>query len=121
MAAFITALIRRSLRSAPLFAFSAPKMASGKTLLASCVGYIATGRAPAMMTQGDDSESERKRLFALLLEGVPIIVIDNLERPLASDALCSILTEPVFSDRLLGVSRTASVPTMSDVSTYGTD
>jgi hypothetical protein len=111
MAAFITALIRRSLRSAPLFAFSAPKMASGKTLLASCVGYIATGRAPAMMTQGDDSESERKRLFALLLEGVPIIVIDNLERPLASDALCSILTEPVFSDRLLGVSRTASVPT----------
>jgi hypothetical protein len=111
VAAFITGLVRRSLRSAPLFAFSAPKMASGKTLLASCVGYIATGRAPAMMTQGDDSESERKRIFALLLEGVPIIVIDNLERPLASDALCSILTEPVFSDRLLGVSRTASVPT----------
>jgi hypothetical protein len=111
VAAFITGLVRRSLRSAPLFAFSAPKMASGKTLLASCVGYIATGRAPAMMTQGDDSESERKRLFALLLEGVPIIVIDNLERPLASDALCSILTEPVFSDRLLGVSRTARVPT----------
>ena len=111
VAAFITGLVRRSLRSAPLFAFSAPKMASGKTLLASCAGYIATGRAPAMMTQGDDSESERKRLFALLLEGVPIIVIDNLERPLASDALCSILTEPVFSDRLLGVSRTASVPT----------
>ena len=111
VAAFITGLVRRSLRSAPLFAFSAPKMASGKTLLASCAGYIATGRAPAMMTQGDDSESERKRLFALLLEGVPIIVIDNLERPLASDALCSILTEPVFSDRLLGLSRTASVPT----------
>jgi hypothetical protein len=111
VAAFITCLVRRSLRSAPLFAFSAPKMASGKTLLASCVGYIATGRAPAMMTQGDDSESERKRLFSLLLEGVPIIVIDNLERPLASDALCSILTEPMFSDRLLGVSRTASVPT----------
>ena len=111
VAAFITGLVRRSLRSAPLFAFSAPKMASGKTLLASCAGYIATGRAPAMMTQGDDFESERKRLFALLLEGVPIIVIDNLERPLASDALCSILTEPVFSDRLLGVSRTASVPT----------
>jgi len=111
IAAFITGLLRRSLRAAPLFAFSAPKMASGKTLLASCAGYIATGRAPAMMTQSDDSESERKRLFALLLEGVPIIVIDNLEQPLASDALCSILTEPVFSDRLLGVSRTASVPT----------
>ena len=111
VAAFITGLVRRTLRSAPLFAFSAPKMASGKTLLATCVGYLATGRAPAMMTQGDDSESERKRLFALLLEGVSIIVIDNLERPLASDALCSIVTEPVFSDRLLGVSRTASVPT----------
>jgi len=111
VAALITGLVRRSLRSAPLFAFTAPKMASGKSLLATCVAYLATGRPPAMMSQGDDAENERKRLFALLLEAAPIIAIDNLERPLASDALCSILTEPMFSDRLLGSSRTASVPT----------
>lgn len=111
IAGIITSLTRRSLRSAPLFGFTAPKMASGKTLLATIIAYIATGRAPAMLTQADDAESERKRLLALLLEGAAIAVIDNIERPLASAALNSILTEPMFADRVLGLSRMASVPT----------
>ena len=64
-----------------------------------------------MLSQSDDAESERKRLLALLLEGTPVVVIDNVERPLRSDTLCSILTEPLFADRVLGVSRTACVPT----------
>jgi hypothetical protein len=99
------------MRAAPLHADDAPKMASGKTLLATIAGYIATGRAPAMMSQADDAESERKRLLAVLLEGAPIVVIDNVERPLKSDALCSVLTEPLFTDRLLGLSKTATAPT----------
>ena len=69
ISALITGLVRRALRAAPLFAFSAPKMASGKTLLATLVSYLATGRPPAMLSQTDDAESERKRLFAVLLEG----------------------------------------------------
>ncbi|MGH3099581.1 MAG: hypothetical protein ACRDPU_01215, partial [Thermoleophilia bacterium] len=40
-----------------------------------------------------------------------IAVIDNIERPLKSDALCSILTEPLFKDRLLGATKTVSAPT----------
>ena len=104
-------LTRRSLRAVPGYGYTAPKMASGKTLCATIVAYIATGRAPAMMSQGNDAESERKRLFSVLLEGAAIAVIDNVERTFASDALCSILTEPVFKDRVLGVSRTASAPT----------
>jgi hypothetical protein len=109
----VTALARKAMRAAPLHIYTAPKMASGKTLLASVASYVATGRAPAMMTQADDAESERKRLLAVLLEGAPIVVVDNVERPLKSDALCAILTEPLFSDRLLGVSQTATVPTSS--------
>jgi hypothetical protein len=110
--AFITTgLVRRSLRSAPAFGFTAPKMGAGKTLTATIGSYISTGRAPAMMSQADDAESERKRLFAVLLEGASIAVIDNVERAFASDALCSVLTEPSFKDRVLGVSRTASAPT----------
>src|SRR5262249_37834867 len=86
-------------------------MSSGKTLIATVSGYIVNGRAPAMMSQADDSEGERKRLFASLLEGSLIPVIDNVERGFASDAMCSILTEPVFKDRVLGVSKTATAPT----------
>ena len=48
---------------------TAPKMAAGKTLIATVASYIATGRAPAMMSQADDAESERKRLFSVLLGG----------------------------------------------------
>jgi hypothetical protein len=111
LSAVLTALVRPSLRSAPLFVMTAPKMASGKTLLATLAAYIATGRPPPMLSQADDAESERKRLLALLLEGSPVAVIDNVERPIQSDALCSILTEPTFKDRVLGESRTVSVPT----------
>ncbi|MFO1073503.1 MAG: hypothetical protein U1E17_12690 [Geminicoccaceae bacterium] len=42
----------------------APVMGSGKTCSATIVSYIATGRAPAMMSQADDAEAERKRLLA---------------------------------------------------------
>ncbi len=111
VSAEITALVRRSLRSAPLFVNTAHKMATGKTLLASIPAYFATGRPPAMMSQADKPEDEKKRLLAVLLEGASMVVIDNVERPLKSDALCSILTEPLFKDRLLGHSRTASAPT----------
>ena len=34
-----------------------------------------------------------------------MLVIDNIERPLQSDALCTAITEPTFTDRLLGQSR----------------
>ena len=111
IAACITSLVRRRLRAAPLFGFSAPKMGSGKSLLATVVSYLATGRDPAMMSQIDDPESERKRLFSLLLDGDPVVLLDNVERPLKSDALCSILTEPMFQDRLLGTNRKAVVAT----------
>lgn len=107
----ITAITRKAMRAAPLYVIKAPKMASGKTLLATIGSYVATGRAPAMMSQAEDPESERKRLLAVLLEGAPMVVLDNIERPLKSDALCSVLTEPLFTDRLLGASRTATAAT----------
>jgi hypothetical protein len=39
--------------------YSAPKMASGKTLLATIPAYVATGRAPYLISQAADPESER--------------------------------------------------------------
>jgi hypothetical protein len=111
LAAVLTMLVRRMLRAAPLFAFDAPKMASGKTLVATVVSYIATGRGPYLMAQVTDATDERKRLLAALLEGPAAVVIDNVEFPLRSDALCIALTEPTFTDRLLGASKTATVET----------
>jgi hypothetical protein len=63
------------------------------------------------MSQAESPEEEKKRLLALLLEGAIVTVIDNVERPLKSDSLCTALTETVIRDRILGSTRTISVPT----------
>ncbi|MFO1036313.1 MAG: hypothetical protein U1E45_05675 [Geminicoccaceae bacterium] len=111
LSALLTGLVRRCLRSAPLFGFDAPKAGSGKTLLASLVAYVATGVAPALMNQAEKPEEERKRLLATLLDAPAVVCIDNVSRVLRSDALCTILTEPSWDDRVLGVSGNAKVST----------
>jgi putative DNA primase/helicase len=111
LAAILTALIRPSLRTAPLFGFVASKMGSGKSLLADVVSLIATGRPAAVMTQGADENEDKKRMLPILAEGDPVAVIDNIERPFGSAALCSILTQTSWRDRVLGKSQTISLPT----------
>ncbi len=111
LAAILTALIRPSLRTAPLFAFRAAKMGSGKSLLADVVSLISTGRAAAVMSQGADENEDKKRMLPILSEGDPVAVIDNIERPFGSAALCSILTQSTWRDRVLGASRTMTLPT----------
>jgi hypothetical protein len=46
-----------------------------------------------------------------LLQNVQVIVIDNIDRPFTGTSLNSALTELELEDRILGVSRTARVPT----------
>lgn len=111
ISAIVTSLIRRSLVTAPLHAFNAPKRGAGKSLLADVVGIIATGFKPTLMSQPDNQTEERKRLLALLMGGDPVICIDNVERPLGSDALCTILTSETWSERLLGVNKNVDVST----------
>lgn len=111
LAAILTLFCRPFLRAAPMFIMTAPKMGSGKSLLATILGYIATGRAPAMMSHAKDEESERKRVLSLLMQGSPVSVIDNISRTMASDTMCSVLSEPLFQDRLLGFSKVVEAPT----------
>lgn len=111
LAAILTSLIRHSLRAAPLFAMRAPKMGSGKSLLADIIGLIATGRVCSVMSQGKDEDEDKKRLLAILVEGVAVACIDNIERPFGSAALCTVLTQEVWRDRILGSTATATVPT----------
>jgi putative DNA primase/helicase len=109
----LTPLVRKACRAAPLHAFTAPKMASGKTLLATLPGYVSSGRAPAMMAQADNPAEEGKRLLAILIEGAEEVVLDNVEGELKSAALCIILTEPRYTDRLLGANKNVTVPSAS--------
>jgi hypothetical protein len=111
LAAILTALIRKSISTAPLFGFTAPKMASGKSLLADIVALIGTGKTNSVIAQAENETEEKKRILAVLIEGDPIICYDNIEKPFKSASLCSILTQYEYKDRLLGGNETRTVLT----------
>ncbi len=111
LSAILTGLVRKSIRTAPLHAFTAPKMGSGKSLLCDAVGLICTGRNNSVLPQASDEAEETKRLLAVLAEGDPIICYDNVERPIESAALCAVLTQEFFKNRILGKSSNLTVPT----------
>ena len=67
----LTALIRKSIRTAPLHGFTAPKMSSGKSLLADVEGLIATGKVNCAISHAENEAEEKKRLLAVLSEGDP--------------------------------------------------
>ncbi|WP_034435258.1 phage NrS-1 polymerase family protein [Candidatus Contendibacter odensensis] len=118
LAGLLTAIVRRSLRTAPLFAFDAPVMGAGKGLIVNTIAMVATGRAAPAISQGKDEAEDEKRLGALLLQGVPLLNIDNIERDLQGDLLCSALTETSIAIRILGKSEVPNMP--SNVAMFAT-
>lgn len=103
----------------PLFAISATKAGTGKSLLADTIALAATGSLPARYTPTHDPEEERKRLFALALAGTPIILIDNVIEPLGSPALDMVLTSTTLTDRVLGASEQRTISFMSTMLATG--
>ena len=111
ISAILTGLVRANITNAPLFGFTAPTMASGKSLLCDVVSLICYGhRSPSWNYTGNDEE-ERKHLTGALLSGTPIITIDNVSTSINSDRLCSTLTSPKIRDRLLGSTNEVTIST----------
>ena len=106
LSAILTALIRRSLPTAPMHAFSAPVAGSGKSSLVDIASIIATGHEAAVISQGTSDAEMDKRLGAALLAGDPIISIDNCETPLGGELLCQMLSQTRVRTRVLGQSAT---------------
>jgi hypothetical protein len=111
LAAILTAVVRRSLPSAPMFLFDAPTRGSGKTLLSRLVSIIATGREPTIMTYTGEPDEDRKRITSALLAADPVLSFDNISEPLEGDTLCTVLTVPTYEDRLLGGNTIVRLPT----------
>lgn len=113
ISALLTGLVRKVLPTAPLHAFDAPAAGSGKSLLADVISWVLTGRPAPAASYGREPEEVEKRLSSMLLAGPSMIAIDNIERPLDGEALCSMLTQPTYTFRPLGASRVVTVPTNS--------
>ena len=90
----------------PLFAIDANTRGTGKSLLADIVSVIHTGGSAAKTSVPRDDEEMRKRLTAIIIEGSPIVLFDNVAGCFGSASLDAALTAEVWSDRLLGISQT---------------
>ncbi len=111
LSGILTSLVRKSIRTAPLHGFTAPKMGSGKSLLADVIGLIATGKINCVVSQADGEAEEEKKLLTVLSAGDTVICYDNIERPFGCATLCSVLSQEFFKGRLLGTNKHLNVPT----------
>lgn len=106
----LTLLARPALGSAPrpLFGIEAPAAGSGKTLLAQTAAVIGTGAPVDLWMEVEDEDECRKRLFAAGLSGRALVVMDNVDS-VGGGVLASAITTNRVEDRVLGLSRVASV------------
>jgi len=111
VAGLLTALTRHALPHAPLFSISAPTAGSGKSYLVDVISVIATGQTAVTIGSGRNVEEFEKGLGAALLEGQPLVSIDNISAPLGGDLLCRVLSQERTAVRLLGRSKIVEVPT----------
>jgi hypothetical protein len=110
LSAILTAVVRRTLKTAPMHGFSAPRRGSGKGKLADIASVIATGREASAIVQGRTEEETEKRLGAVLLSGDAVILLDNCTLPLEGDFLCAMLTAETVKPRILGKSEAPTLP-----------
>lgn len=111
IAAILTAVMRQCVPFAPLFAFSAPTPGTGKSALADLVAIIATGLAAAAVNFSPDKVEMDKALFSILLEGAPVVLVDNIVGEINSPTWNIILSQGELQGRILGVSKMAKVST----------
>ena len=119
LSAILTAIVRRSLPTAPLHGYTAPVAGSGKSKLVDVASMIASGTAASMISPGKTEEETEKRLGSQLLAGDSVIAIDNCEQPLGGEFLCQALTQTMVRTRILGKSETPEVPTNCFVTATG--
>jgi len=113
MAAILLPFVRRMIDGCtPLHVVESPSPGSGKGLLCNIVAAIVTGRPCDCRTIPESEEETRKTFTAELIKGRPIVLLDNARESatLTSAALAAVLTATSWTDRLLGVSRTVTLP-----------
>jgi hypothetical protein len=123
IAALLTAVCRPSLWLAPGVIVNAPSISgagTGKGLLIRAIGMIAYGMHVRPFTPGNDRHEMDKRLVAEVIEGRPMLAMDNVNATLLrSNTLASLLTERPSGVRILGRSQMVTLEHASFVALTG--
>lgn len=113
--AILTGIQRRLMKICPAFLFTAPIQSSGKTALADLVSGIVMGNPVAASGWASKEEEMQKWILSILVKGQQIVSIDNLPagKQLESNSLAKALTSAKYEGRILGESRSVTVPSLS--------
>lgn len=115
LAVFVSAVLsivaRRAIKGpVPLFVIDASTPGAGKTLLATAIAMIGTGKMPGV-SSAESSESElKKAITAHLISGETVVVFDNCTNSFGGATLDRFLTSTVWTDRLMQTHRNVSLP-----------
>ena len=104
---------RHLLPARPAFLISAGLRGGGKTTLCHMLTLAVFGRMASAASWSESQEERRKALFSYFRQGVATLVWDNIRNgaEIACPEIEKALTSPTIQDRILGVSRGATVPT----------
>ncbi len=110
VSALLSSVARMAMPFVPCHAFDAPAAGTGKSKLVECCSVLLTGREPAVVSQATEDAEFEKKLGAVLLAGDPLVAIDNCTEAIDHPLLCMVLTQPLVQIRILGFSKTATIP-----------
>ena len=91
----------------PAFVIDAPSPGAGKSYLAGIIRTVHGGVIRAGWPS-DDAEFGKVALSTLIGTTAPVVTFDNVRGKIRSPKFEALLTSPIFTDRLLGVSRDAN-------------
>ncbi len=112
LSAIFTAVVRPSLPHAPGFHARAPVFGSGKTYLCELIGAFAGPAANAKVSYPTTSEEATKVILSLLLTSPAVIEFDDMDTDwIPHGTIKRMLTAEQITDRILCVSKTATVST----------
>lgn len=112
LSAIITAVVRPTLPYAPGFHARAPVFGSGKTYLCELIGAFGGPGGNAKVSYPTTSEEATKVILSLLLTSPAVIEFDDMDTDwIPHGTIKRMLTADKITDRILGVSKTATVST----------
>jgi hypothetical protein len=112
LSAIFTAVVRPTLAHAPGFHVRAPVFGSGKTYLCELIGAFAGPGGNAKVSYPSTSEEATKVILSLLLPSPAVIEFDDMDTDWIPHGIIKrMFTAETITDRILGVSKTATVST----------
>jgi hypothetical protein len=112
LAAIFTAVVRPTLPHAPAVHVRAPVFGSGKTYLCELIGAFSGPGGNAKVSYPTTSEEATKVILSLLLTSPACVEFDDMDSDwIPHGTIKRMLTAEAVTDRILGVSKTATVST----------